>query len=118
MSDGRELMVYRLRGADGRFTPFGGGSLIATDGRAKQLRSDDLAATPLAYWVSPRSGVRYPVRWRLVVPGENLSLDVVPYQDDQEIDLAVRYWEGAIRAVGRAGETPITAHGYLELAGY
>ena len=36
----------------------------------------------------------------------------------QELDLSVRYWEGAVLAEGRLNAAPVTGQGYLELAGY
>jgi predicted secreted hydrolase len=47
-----------------------------------------------------------------------LSLEIAPRLDDQELDLSVRYWEGAVLAKGRAGAEAVTGQGYLELAGY
>jgi predicted secreted hydrolase len=43
---------------------------------------------------------------------------VQPYLEDQEIDRAVRYWEGAVRVTGSARGAQIDGQGYLELAGY
>jgi predicted secreted hydrolase len=116
LSDGRDLMFYRLRLADGSASPFSGGSLIERDGTRKALSVRDVELVPNRVWRSPRTKVRYPVAWRLVVPGANLDLAIEARLDDQELDLAVRYWEGAVEAADRAGA--ITAVGYLELAGY
>ena len=46
------------------------------------------------------------------------TLDVEPLLEDQELDLSVRYWEGAVHADGDGGRSPLTGQGYLELAGY
>jgi predicted secreted hydrolase len=35
-------------------------------------------------WRSPESGARYPARWRLLVPSEELELEVVPRVADQD----------------------------------
>ena len=37
---------------------------------------------------------------------------------DQELDLSVRYWEGAVRAEGTGPSGALSGQGYLELAGY
>lgn len=118
LSDGRELMYYRLRQASGEATPFSGGSIIAADGQSKRLEADDVRLSPIDFWRSGRTGVRYPVAWRMEVPGESLVLEIKPYLDSQEVNLSVRYWEGAVRAVGTAGASALTGQGYLELAGY
>ena len=56
--------------------------------------------------------------WRLAAPKAGITLEISPYLDDQELDLSVRYWEGAVRAEGVGPAGPLTAQGYLELAGY
>ena len=68
---------------------------------------------PIATWTSPRSGAVYPARWRLTVPSESIELEVRPVLADQELDLAFRYWEGAVDVTGTAA-----GRGYVELTGY
>ena len=118
LSDGRELMLYRLRQADGTANRFSGGSLIERDGAVTRLRIGDFESEPLAYWTSPRTHVTYPLAWKISIPTRGLALSVEPYLEDQEIDSTVRYWEGAVRVAGRAGAAQIAGQGYLELAGY
>jgi predicted secreted hydrolase len=118
LSDGRELMYYRLRGAAGDTSPFSGGSIVGVGGESRHLRADDVLLTARDYWRSERTGVRYPVAWQMEVPSEDIALEVVPYIENQEVDLAVRYWEGAVHAAGNAGKSQLTGRGYLELAGY
>ena len=74
--------------------------------------------TPLGEWTSPATGVRYPTAWQLEVPGSGIDIEIQPYLEDQELALSVRYWEGAVHAEGRGPLGPLTAQGYLELAGY
>jgi predicted secreted hydrolase len=116
LSDGRSLMVYRLRTARGDSSPYSGGSLIAADGRRTALAAADLALTARAHWTSPTTGTRYPIEWRLEIAAAALDLEIKPYLEDQEMNLSVRYWEGAVRAVAVGSD--VTAQGYMELAGY
>ena len=118
LDDGRELMLYQLRRADGGADGFSGGSLVAVDGSSRRLGLGDFRIDVLETWTSPRDGTRYPSRWRLVIPAEALELDVVPRLADQELTLTVRYWEGAVRVDGRAAGRPIGGVGYVELVGY
>jgi predicted secreted hydrolase len=93
--------------------------LVDGAGRRRRLGRDDVELTPIGYWTSPLRGTRYPVAWRLKVPSAQLALELRPYVADQELNLSVRYWEGAVRGTGTgpaAGH--VTAEGYLELAGY
>jgi predicted secreted hydrolase len=118
LSDGRSLMFYRLRTTDGESSPFSSGSLVSVDGQRTALTAADISLRVLGHWTSPATGVRYPIAWRLEAPLAELSLEITPYLDDQEVDLSVRYWEGAIRASGVGPAGPTTAQGYMELAGY
>jgi predicted secreted hydrolase len=47
-----------------------------------------------------------------------VQLTVEPVLDNQELDLSVRYWEGAVRVTGAVGDQGLKGVGYLELAGY
>jgi predicted secreted hydrolase len=116
LSDGRDLMFYRLRNVDGSASPFSGGSLIDAHGTREELSAADAELTVLREWQSPKTGTRYPVAWRLAVPKGGIDVTIEPRLDDQEIDLSVRYWEGAVRAATTSGAP--AGDGYLELAGY
>jgi predicted secreted hydrolase len=122
LDDGRDLMLYRLRDDSGNSTPFSGGTLVQSDARGgwttARLEAAQIALTPLAWWQSPATGVRYPIAWRLEIPSQDMVLTVRAALDGQELDLAARYWEGAVtvRGLGSTGE--IGGRGYLELAGY
>lgn len=118
LSDGSNLMFYRLRTESGGVSPYSGGTLVSADGGRTRLTAPEVALTPINSWTSAATGVRYPVAWRLEVPGPGIELEIRPYLNDQELALSVRYWEGAVRAEGRGPLGPLTAHGYLELAGY
>jgi predicted secreted hydrolase len=72
----------------------------------------------LGTWTSPASRVRYPSGWRLIVPREDLTLEIAPRLADQELRVGTRYWEGAVTVRGTAAGRPITGHGYVELVGY
>jgi len=118
LSDGSSLMFYRLRAEDGSATRFSSGSWVRADGTRRRLGPTDVTLAVLDEWTSGATGVRYPVAWRLAVPEEGISLDIKPYLEQQELELSVRYWEGAVRAEGEGPAGALTGQGYLELAGY
>lgn len=118
LDDGRDLMLYQLRRADGSPDRFSGGSLVAADGSSRPLGVDDFRIEALETWTSPRGATRYPSRWRVSLPRERLELEVTPRLPDQELAFVVRYWEGAVRVVGRADGHPLGGVGYVELVGY
>jgi len=122
LDDQRELMLYRLRRADGSADPVSSGTLIDRDGHGHHLSIEDFTLQPISYWTSPTSHTRYPQRWRLTIPSQQLSLELVPLMAEQELSTTrstqVTYWEGAIEATGTAQGRPIQGKGYMELTGY
>jgi predicted secreted hydrolase len=121
LSDGSELMVYQLRRDDGSVDRHGAGTWVPPAGSGAapvHLRAEDVQLEVLAHWTSPRSGVRYPARWRLTVPSLGLALTAAPRLADQELPVSVRYWEGTVAVEGERGGAPLTGDGYVELTGY
>ena len=118
LADKVEVMYYRLRTEDGGTSPFSGGSLIQADGARIPLNPQDVALTPLEHWTSPTSGARYPTAWQLDLPGHEMTLQIRPYLQEQELNLTVRYWEGAVSVTGNQRDTALAGDGYVELTGY
>lgn len=114
LDDGRDLMLFRLRDTTGE-ADAGAGTLRRADGSSRSLALADFRLEPRAHWTSPASGARYPVRWRVELPAEELQLELRALIPDQELDLAFRYWEGAVDAF--VGSEAVGA-GYVELTGY
>lgn len=116
LAGGDDLMLYRLRRDDGSSDRHSAGMLLAADGRRQPLAADAFTLEPERWWRAD-SGARYPVAWRLRVPGEGLDLRVEATVDNQEMATAVRYWEGAVEV--RTSEGGAAAgRGYLEMTGY
>ena len=118
LSDGRDLMIYRLRLRDGGSDPHSAGTLVEADGAARSLGADEFQLDELAHWRSPRDGARYPSRWRVRVASAAIDVEVTPETPDQELNLAFRYWEGASRVAGTSASARVTGHGHVELTGY
>lgn len=118
LSDGRDVMIYQLRRRDGSIDSMSRGTLVGREGSVRALLPEALQIDVLDHWPSPRDGTRYPSRWRLRVPSEQLDLEIAPYLADQELNLTVRYWEGAVRVRGTSGGTAVGGSGYVELTGY
>jgi predicted secreted hydrolase len=118
LSDGRELMYYQLRRRDGTVHPFSQGMLVSVDGAIQRLAAEDVQLDVEDRWQSPGTGVQYPSRWRLRVQQAQLDLTIEPYLPNQELNVSVRYWEGAVRAHGSAHGHAVSANGYVELVGY
>ncbi len=111
LEDGRDLMLFQLRLADGSRSPYSSGTLVDSSGGASPLRADEFELLPGRAWKSPASGYSYPLEWLVRIPGKNLHLTVRAALDDQELrttrSTGVTYYEGAVTAQH--------ALGYLEM---
>ena len=118
-ADGAELMLYRMRLENGAVDPGSSGTWIAPDGTTTHLRAADFQMTPTTFWKSEGSGARYPIGWRITLPGPHAEFTITAALEDQELRLGpITYWEGAIDASGTRDGKAIKGRGYLELTGY
>jgi hypothetical protein len=116
LSNGDDLMLFRIRNTEGR-TVFLSGTLRDPSGKVTDLH--DLTITPKGIWKSPHTGGLYPAGMEITIPSRSFSLSLTPKLGDQELVLApFAYWEGAVRGEGKSGNDSVTAEGYLELTGY
>jgi predicted secreted hydrolase len=122
LSDGRELMLYQLRRADGSRDPRSSGTVVDPSGRSRHLANADFTLTPGRKRFTSSNGAVYPIEWTVTVPSQGISLTVTTPLDDQELSLTrstgIAYWEGMIDVAGAAGGAPVTGSGYLEMTGY
>ena len=110
LNDGRELMLYRMRRADGQPSRYNSGALIDAAGRARTLGPEDFSVTAKAHWRE------WPVAWRLALRGEAEAWQVRAAFPDQVMDTSIRYWEGLVHVYGAGGRR--IGAGYVELTGY
>lgn len=117
LSDGSDLMVYQIRGPDGRADGHSSGTLVDLGGEATPLGPTDFAIEVLDVWESELGG-SYPSGWRVTIPARDLSLQIDPVIANQELVTNVRYWEGAVDVSGRSAGRAVSGRGYVELTGY
>jgi predicted secreted hydrolase len=117
-----ELMIYQLRQRDGNPSPLSSGSLVDPKGEGIPLYLRDFQIEVLDHWKSPKSQGRYPIRWRLTLPREDIDLILTPLLKEQELltpeSTRVTYWEGAVAIQGTWQGRSITGRGYTEMTGY
>lgn len=122
LSDGRDLMVYLMRRADGSVGAASSGTLVERDGATRHLARSDLIMNVTDHWRSPKSDGNYPSRWRIAIAAAGIDLVITPLLADQELVAAglpgLVYWEGTVAGEGISGGRPIKAEGYVELTGY
>ena len=122
LSDNRELMLYRMRRADGSHDPRSSGTLVDANGSTTHLSNEDFTLTPGRSTFKSKNGAVYPIEWKVAVPAHQIELTVTTPLQDQELSLiestGIAYWEGMIDVNGRAGNRAVTGSGYLEMTGY
>lgn len=116
LDDGGALMAFRMRDGTGRAL-WSAATLRPAAGAVQTFPPEAVVFEPLRDWRSPRTGIRYPVEWRVRVGARVFALQ--PLFDDQELDsrrsTGAVYWEGAVRALEAGREV---GRGYLEMTGY
>jgi predicted secreted hydrolase len=122
LSDGSELMLYRMRAENGAATDFSAGTFVPKTGPARPVSWREVSLTEISRWRSARTKASYPAGWRIAVSSLGLDLSVEPLVADQELvteqSTAVTYWEGACRVSGSRAGKPIEGRAYAELTGY
>jgi predicted secreted hydrolase len=122
LSDGSELMLYRMRLKGGQASPFSAGTFVPATGPPRPIAWDDVTLQIPKTWTSPRSKAVYPAAWTLAVKSLGLEVGITPLLADQELSTAkstgVTYWEGACRVDGKRNGRPIGGRAYVEMTGY
>ena len=120
LTDGREVMLYRLRRPDGSADPV---SKLTWVNAASRPQETPFTWEVLTTWTNPATGATYPARARITTtdPATNTTrvLIVEPLIAAQELtgELAgIPYWEGACRIFDETGREIGSA--YMELTGY
>jgi predicted secreted hydrolase len=117
LDNGGALMAFRIRDAEG-LAHWAAATVRTPSGEVRTYAPDEVAWQPLRDWGSPRTGIRWPVAWRLRVGPQTYTLE--PLIDDAELDsrgsTGTIYWEGPARLLD--ADRGAVGRGYLELTGY
>jgi len=110
LEDGRDVMVFSVRGERG--ANMLSGSITDKNCRTEELSASDISIEQVDTWTSPRSGCTYPMGWKLTVLNE--TFEVKPVMENQELYHHTKtYWEGAATVSGSA-----TGRAYVEMTEY
>lgn len=120
--DGRELMLFQIRRANGSIDSHASGTMTEANGSTTHLSASEFSLVPEQYWQSPESGARYPIVWTLTLPSQDLQVRVTAALPNQELrteaSTGVTYWEGSVVVGGQSGGRELHGRGYLEMTGY
>jgi predicted secreted hydrolase len=112
LEDGRDLMLYVLRRADGA-VDYASGTWVDATGNSAALRGDEFTITGKP----PSDGSRYPTGFDVRVGDESFAIEAVTPRSINASVLVdgIEYFEGPI-TVKRDGR--VVGRGYVELTGY
>lgn len=110
---GDDLMYYQLLDLQGRADSNSQGKWIDQTGESITIQRQDMELTVLEEWQSD-AGQRYPIRWRMDYATQAGSWIIQAAVKDQLMDLAVKYWEGAVE-IYDSESMQLVGRGYLEM---
>ena len=123
LRDGREVMAYRMRRADGTTDPISTLAWVSREGGVAQIGENRFVWETHGRWTSPQTGVVYPRTVVLVAedPSEGRSRrfriePIVPAQELPGALSGIPYWEGACRVLDETGRD--VGQAFLEMTGY
>lgn len=128
LDDGRDILFFRQRHmSDGSiFQP--SATIEDKNGKLTVTKNIVFGPVPDSAWTSPKSHVRYPLRWSVTFPDQNLELRIAAVSQDQEMPVIASggaIWEGSCKVIAYQifGSTStdakaINGKAYMELVGY
>lgn len=117
LSNNFEIMYYNLRNKDGTADEFSKGSIINKNGEKENIYLKDVIIQVIDYWENDE-GKKYPSGWIFKIPTKKTELKIIPAIKNQELKLAIRYWEGSVKIEGIYNGISVNGRGYVELTGY
>lgn len=122
LDTGEDLMLYRLRDAAGKETPYSSGTYVDRQGKTTFFDATQFSLRTDEIWRSPDSAARYPIAWTIEIPSLGLQLSERTDLKNQELftkgSISPVYWEGAVSYHGQVHGRSANGVGYLEMTGY
>ena len=118
LEDNTEVMFFQLRQADSEIDPYSNGTVIDANGGTRHLESRSFDIIVQDTWRSPHSDAEYPSSWIVLIPSEDLRIEIYPIIPDQELNNSYTYWEGAVNVIVERNGAMLEGYGYVEMTGY
>ncbi len=117
LENNTEFMIYLVRDKKGNIDSYSSGTFIYKDGSYKTLTLKDFNVENLEFFRSRKTGAKYPSKWRVKIPSENIDIVIIPLVENQEViayyTTGNYYWEGTCKVEGSQ-----TGRAYVEMTGY
>ena len=116
--EGGSLMAFRLRDENEQHYHYA--LFVDPQGNQVVFKSSEISMVSDQIWQSPKTGSKYPQRWRLNLQNDerSLSLTVDSLIPDQEHSDSFNYYEGLVSVSGKLDGQSMSGEGYMELTGY
>ena len=121
LDNNMELNIFSFHNSQGEQTnPFV--EILNPDNTNEMLSTVEL--TPLSWWTSPQTRIRYPSGYRIYLPEKNYTFTVIPKFKEQEIEANpfspdfIDYWEGACSVSADLDGAKVEGQAYNEICGY
>ena len=115
LEDGSDIMIYLLFDSSG--APVLRTASFTQKGSTRILTATEFEVEASDRWVSERTGMAYPMGWRVSIPSREIDLILNPTIKASEFDARATtnkvYWEGAVEIGGTHN-----GRGFVELSGY
>ena len=118
LDNGAVLMFGTFHDGQGESRYVYEGSLVFPDSRKVRLTQGDFVVKTLDHWKSPTTGITYPSGWQVNFPKYNLTMEIQPLVQDQEMKVRFIYYEGATTIKATMNGATVNGRGYVELTGY
>lgn len=117
LDDNREFMIYLIINKDGHIDNYSSGTFVYPDGSYKMITLKDFKVKNLKFFKSKKTGAKYPSKWLISIPSENINVIITPLVENQEViayyTTGNYYWEGTCKVEGSQ-----TGRAYVEMTGY
>ena len=111
LNDREKLMLFRVR--DAKSQDYFSGTLVTRTRGIIKLKNNDFEITPLAYTFNKDAGSNIPIKWKVEIPSQKISVITNAINAEAFNNGLVPYWEGPISFHGSHH-----GMGYLEMTGY
>ncbi|MBL8919243.1 MAG: hypothetical protein JNJ54_10310 [Myxococcaceae bacterium] len=119
LDDGREVQVGLIK--DRQWRPMAGSfaEVVERDGTARRLKLEQVGVMQTGeVWTSPRSGITWPVRWRLELPEREGALELSTTVPGQELfSFPTPIWAGSLEVRGHLEGRAVRGNAMAEVFG-
>lgn len=89
-------------------------SIFNSQGGKEIIKPEDYQITNLKYWQDSRTGIKYPVQWRLEIPARQVDLVASAIVANQLMGEPISYYNGSCQVAGIFGGEKVSGRAQFE----